>query len=234
MVFQKLNGPQEEKIVPSDVGYGESSQVIKSMGIGHILPTEDNPSQDNSNEEDSRSTQVEPSSTQVDSSSPSQVEQDSQEEMQDQEQSPSPQLHEQDQGDAQGPSTTQDQAQEDGHDQDKPQEEFIGHDGLKRHIKDATKASDLQVDKILGDIFEGASMRRQLALLATFCGHHSFVSSFEPQKVHEALSDLDWVNAMQEELECFTRNEVWSLIERPKDYRINVIGTKWVFKNKQD
>ncbi|KAK1666147.1 hypothetical protein QYE76_054306 [Lolium multiflorum] len=58
--------------------------------------------------------------------------------------------------------------------------------------------------------------------------------SFEPLKVHEALVDPDWVIAMQEELECFTRNEVWSLVERPKDHRINVIGTKWVFKNKQD
>jgi hypothetical protein len=48
------------------------------------------------------------------------------------------------------------------------------------------------------------------------------------------LVDPDWVIAMQEELECFTRNEVWSLVERPKDHRINVIGTKWVFKNKQD
>ena len=27
---------------------------------------------------------------------------------------------------------------------------------------------------------------------------------------------------------------MWSLIERPKDHHINVIGTKWVFKNKQD
>ncbi|KAK1626565.1 hypothetical protein QYE76_000880 [Lolium multiflorum] len=53
-------------------------------------------------------------------------------------------------------------------------------------------------------------------------------------EVHEALVDPDWVIAMQEELECFTRNEVWSLVERPKDHRINVIGTKWVFKNKQD
>ena len=39
---------------------------------------------------------------------------------------------------------------------------------------------------------------------------------------------------MQEELECFSRNEVWSLVERLKDHHINVIGTKWVFKNKQD
>ncbi|KAK1609179.1 hypothetical protein QYE76_032852 [Lolium multiflorum] len=62
----------------------------------------------------------------------------------------------------------------------------------------------------------------------------SLMINFEPLKVHEALVDPDWVIAMQEELECFTRNEVWSLVERPKDHRINVIGTKWVFKNKQD
>ena len=36
---------------------------------------------------------------------------------------------------------------------------------------------------------------------------------------------------MQEELNNFTQNEVWSLVERPKK---NVIGTKWVFRNKQD
>ena len=36
---------------------------------------------------------------------------------------------------------------------------------------------------------------------------------------------------MQEELYNFTQNEVWSLVERPKQ---NVIGTKWVFHNKQD
>ncbi|KAK1696487.1 hypothetical protein QYE76_013184 [Lolium multiflorum] len=60
------------------------------------------------------------------------------------------------------------------------------------------------------------------------------LACFEPLKVHEALVDPDWVIAMQEELECFTRNEVWSLVERPKDHCINVTGTKWVFKNKQD
>jgi hypothetical protein len=36
---------------------------------------------------------------------------------------------------------------------------------------------------------------------------------------------------MQEELNNFTRNEVWSLVARPKK---NVIGTKWVLRNKQD
>jgi hypothetical protein len=36
---------------------------------------------------------------------------------------------------------------------------------------------------------------------------------------------------MQEELNNFKRNEVWSLVERPKQ---NIVGTKWVFCNKQD
>ena len=68
--------------------------------------------------------------------------------------------------------------------------------------------------------------------LASFCEHFSFVSSIEHKKIDEALKDVDWVNAMYEELNNFTRNQVWELVERPKDH--NVIGTKWVFRNKQD
>ncbi|XP_066166970.1 uncharacterized protein [Oryza sativa Japonica Group] len=50
--------------------------------------------------------------------------------------------------------------------------------------------------------------------------------------INEALCDPDWMNAMHEELNNFTRNKVWTLVERPRDH--NVIGTKWVFRNKQD
>jgi hypothetical protein len=34
---------------------------------------------------------------------------------------------------------------------------------------------------------------------------------------------------MHEKLENFKRNQVWTLVEPPHD--VNVIGTKWVFKN---
>ena len=68
--------------------------------------------------------------------------------------------------------------------------------------------------------------------LASFIEHHSFVSCIEPKNVKEALQDLDWINAMHEELNNVTQNEVWTLEERPQDAR--VIGTKWVFCNKQD
>jgi hypothetical protein len=57
-----------------------------------------------------------------------------------------------------------------------------------------------------------------------------FVALFEPRDVRHALSDLSWINAMHEKLENFERNKVWILVEPPRD--VNVIGTKWVFKNK--
>jgi hypothetical protein len=49
--------------------------------------------------------------------------------------------------------------------------------------------------------------------------------------VEDALRDPDWVVDMQEELNNFKRNKVWSLLERLKQ---NIVGTKWVFHNKQD
>ena len=50
--------------------------------------------------------------------------------------------------------------------------------------------------------------------------------------MNDALCDSNWGVAMQDELNQFTRNDVWSLV--PKTDEINVIGTKWVFRNKMD
>ncbi|KAK1627926.1 hypothetical protein QYE76_002241 [Lolium multiflorum] len=85
-------------------------------------------------------------------------------------------------------------------------------------------------DKVLGDIRAKVSTRRQLA---NFSNHHAYISLVEPKKVFEALEDSDWLDAMHEELNNFKRNKVWTLVEKPKECR-NVIGTKWIFKNKQD
>ena len=59
-----------------------------------------------------------------------------------------------------------------------------------------------------------------------------YTSSIKPKNVKEVLQDEYWVKAMQEELEQFMRNDVQTLVSRPKD--TNVIGTKWIFKNKSD
>jgi hypothetical protein len=58
-----------------------------------------------------------------------------------------------------------------------------------------------------------------------------FVALFEPQDVGHTLSDSSRVNAMHEKLENLERNQVWTLVDPPRD--VNVMGTKWVFKNKQ-
>ncbi|KAL8134956.1 hypothetical protein AgCh_009824 [Apium graveolens] len=58
------------------------------------------------------------------------------------------------------------------------------------------------------------------------------LSQTEPKKVEEALQDADWVQAMQEELNEFERNKVWTLVPRPKNR--SFVGTKWVFRNKTD
>ena len=62
--------------------------------------------------------------------------------------------------------------------------------------------------------------------------HLCYLSQFELKKVDEALQDADWVNSMHEELHQFVWNDVWELVPRPKG--VNVIGTKWIFKNKSD
>ena len=58
-------------------------------------------------------------------------------------------------------------------------------------------ARDHPLDTIIGDISRGVQTRSRLA---SFCEHFSFVSSIEPKKIDEALNDVDWVNAMHEEL----------------------------------
>ena len=82
-------------------------------------------------------------------------------------------------------------------------------------------ARDHPLNTIIGDISRGVQTRSRLA---SFYEHFSFVSSTDPKKIEEALMDVDWVNAMHEELNNFTRNQVWELVDRPKGH--NVIGTK--------
>ena len=79
---------------------------------------------------------------------------------------------------------------------------------------------------ILGTVNEGVRTRSRLREDMNV----AFTSQAEPRKVDDAFLEVEWVNAMHEELEQFERNEVWKLVPRPE--HVNVIGTKWIFKNK--
>jgi hypothetical protein len=76
-----------------------------------------------------------------------------------------------------------------------------------------TVQRDHPVNNILGAIEKGVTTQSRVA---TFYEHYSFISSFEPFKVEDALRDLDWVVAIQEELNKFKRNKVWSLVEKAR------------------
>jgi hypothetical protein len=52
----------------------------------------------------------------------------------------------------------------------------------------------------------------------------------EPNNFKEASKDEFWNKAMDEELDQIENNDTWELVPRPKNK--NVIGTKWVLRNK--
>ena len=66
-------------------------------------------------------------------------------------------------------------------------------------------ARDHPLDTIIGDISRGVQTRSRMA---SFCEHFSFVSFIEPKKIDDALKDVDWMNAMHEELNNFIKNQV--------------------------
>jgi nicotinamide mononucleotide adenylyltransferase len=62
--------------------------------------------------------------------------------------------------------------------------------------------------------------------------HVAFLSMTEPKMFEEASQDDGWIRAMNEELDQIEKNNTWELVPRPEDK--NVIGSKWVFKNKMN
>jgi hypothetical protein len=54
----------------------------------------------------------------------------------------------------------------------------------------------------------------------------------EPKNFNEASKDVNWLKSMNEELDQIEKNNTWELVPRPVDK--NVIGSKWVFKNKMN
>jgi hypothetical protein len=144
------------------------------------------------------------------------------------------------------PTQDENQAQDDEYQEDEPPQEEDNDQGGDDNDKDKEDDQEIQgqrpphprvhqaiqrdhpVNSILGDIHKGVTTGSRVAY---FYEHYSFVSSVEPYRIEDALRDPDWVLAMQEELNNFTRNEVWHLVPCPNQ---NVVGTKWVFRNKQD
>jgi hypothetical protein len=96
--------------------------------------------------------------------------------------------------------------------------EIISEPGAPSHIQ---KVHPHQ--QIIGNLNERVTCSSRSSHLSCF-SNTLFVALFEPRDVGHALFDSSWVNVMHEELENFEINQVWTLVDPPRD--VNVIGTK--------
>ena len=61
----------------------------------------------------------------------------------------------------------------------------------------------------------------------------AYSKSLEPLSLQEALASADkekWMSAMEREMKSLYENDVWCLVELPKDRK--AVGSKWMFKFK--
>ncbi|KAJ1703663.1 hypothetical protein LUZ63_003442 [Rhynchospora breviuscula] len=91
------------------------------------------------------------------------------------------------------------------------------------------EVSSHPLSNVIGDPREGV---RTMSGLNQMIGNCAFVSQLEPKSFKEANVDPNWIVAIQEELNQFERNQVWELVPLPSGKQ--VIGTKWVYRNKLD
>ncbi|TYK29845.1 flocculation protein FLO11-like [Cucumis melo var. makuwa] len=86
---------------------------------------------------------------------------------------------------------------------------------------------------IIGNVYSGITTRKKERIdYAKMVANVCYTSTLEPTTVTVALTDEHWILVMQKELLQFERNQVWDLVSKPP--HANIIGTKWIFKNKTD
>ncbi|GJS26768.1 hypothetical protein Tco_0487388 [Tanacetum coccineum] len=78
------------------------------------------------------------------------------------------------------------------------------------------KSRNHSLENVIGNLNQ-RTLRSQAQNQSNF---FCFISTIEPKNVNEALTDESWMIAMQEELNLFTRNDVWELVTQPKNITI--------------
>ncbi|GKF40853.1 hypothetical protein Tco_0124195, partial [Tanacetum coccineum] len=117
------------------------------------------------------------------------------------------------------------------------------------HIPTTRIHKDHPLDQVIGDL-QSATQTRKMSknlkehgFVSTIqkrinhkdlqnCLFACFLSQEEPKRIIHALKDPSWIEAMQEELQQFKLQEVWTLMDLPN--KKGAIGSKWVFRNKKD
>nr|GEV01270.1 retrovirus-related Pol polyprotein from transposon TNT 1-94 [Tanacetum cinerariifolium] len=88
------------------------------------------------------------------------------------------------------------------------------------------------ISEPLAGVTTRSRIRDSKATSSHECLYVNFLSKIKPKKLIEALEEEGWIIAMQEELNQFKRNKVWTLVPMP--HGKTIFGTKWIFRNKMD
>ncbi|GKF67740.1 retrovirus-related pol polyprotein from transposon TNT 1-94, partial [Tanacetum coccineum] len=97
-------------------------------------------------------------------------------------------------------------------------------------LENDSETKDNPLDNIIVELRRPVSTRLQLHEQALFCYYDAFLTSVEPKNYKDTLTQVCWIQAMQEELNEFERLEVWELVPRPD--KVMVITFKWIYKVK--
>ncbi|GJX92243.1 retrovirus-related pol polyprotein from transposon TNT 1-94 [Tanacetum coccineum] len=76
------------------------------------------------------------------------------------------------------------------------------------------------------------SIRKQLETNAMWWYFDAFLTSVEPKNFKQAMTELSWIDAMQEEIHEFERLEVWELVPCPDN--VFLVKLKWIYEVKTD
>ncbi|GJS16664.1 retrovirus-related pol polyprotein from transposon TNT 1-94 [Tanacetum coccineum] len=112
----------------------------------------------------------------------------------------------------------------------------------KKNLENDIVDETLEIDKIvnikesrnhpLENVIGNLNQRTLRSQTQNQSNFFCFMSTIEPKNVNEALTGDSWIVAMQEELDQFITNDVWELVSQPRN--MEIIETKWVFRNKLD
>nr|GEU60226.1 retrovirus-related Pol polyprotein from transposon TNT 1-94 [Tanacetum cinerariifolium]GEW35066.1 retrovirus-related Pol polyprotein from transposon TNT 1-94 [Tanacetum cinerariifolium] len=92
--------------------------------------------------------------------------------------------------------------------------------------------NDNPLEQVIGEPSRPILTRNQLRSDGDMYMYALSVSTIEPKNVKEAMTDLVWIDSMQEELLQFKRLNVWVFVHAPDN--ISPLTLKRLFKNKHD
>ncbi|GJU45450.1 retrovirus-related pol polyprotein from transposon TNT 1-94 [Tanacetum coccineum] len=101
---------------------------------------------------------------------------------------------------------------------------------LFEHLSRWTK--DHPIANVIGNPSRSVSTRKQFQTDAIRCYFDAFLTSIEPKNFKQAMTELSWIDAMQEEIHKFERLQVWELVPCPD--KVLLIKLKWIYKVKTD